>query len=642
MNLKNLTTRQAGLLFGLVLLVTGLFYLPGVNGQWLHDDFGRIVQNPQVTIAPEELDLQALALATAHYPERPLPMMSFAAAHALCGDSPACQKVPNVFLHLLTGLALFVLLTTLSRQARARGLFDLPAWLPLAVSALWVAHPINVSTTLYAVQRMTVLATLFSLLALQAWLYARDADTLPRRVGGLLAVAAATAVGTLCKETALLVPLFIVLIELLLLTPARRARIPHPLLLGTGSALLFFALLALLVLLPPDFLLRSYVSREFTPVERLLTESRILVYYASEVLLPWGERMSIYLDIFPLSRSLLDPPTTLAAVLACIGAVAASLAVLLKRPSLPAFGILLFFTGHLLESTVYGLILAYEHRNYLPAIGLLLAACGWIAQLPQPARLKVAVAPLLLLALFIFSASELRSRASAWGSKEGFASLLEKPRWAHSALALGQLAQYYAALEEANPDDPLLRRVYNRQANNYYLLTAQATRQNFLPLAMLTARSATPEEREQAWQMLEDSASNAVPDNTATNAIAWLVTCTFNPLCPVDRDRLAGVIERLLANPRTHPGARTLIQRAAGAFYARVYGNPERGIALARAAAASGNLEARESLIKNLAILGRADEARAAYQELLRDTHIDEQRRARIEATLYSAGLTGP
>ena len=55
---------------------------------------------------------------------------------------------------------------------------------------------------------------------------------------------------------------------------------------------------------------------------------------------------------------------------------------LLGRQPLVSLGILWFFTGHLMESTVIGLELAHEHRNYLADYGIILAITALIAQAP--------------------------------------------------------------------------------------------------------------------------------------------------------------------------------------------------------------------------------------------------------------------
>jgi hypothetical protein len=116
----------------------------------------------------------------------------------------------------------------------------------------------------------------------------------------------------------------------------------------------------------------GYAVRDFTLVERLMTEARVLWFYLSQILLPSHGAFAIYLDGFSVSRSLFQPPSTLfslvgwALVLVVVG--------FKHRWPMLSFGLLWFLVGHSLESTIVPLEIAHEHRNYLPALGPLLAA----------------------------------------------------------------------------------------------------------------------------------------------------------------------------------------------------------------------------------------------------------------------------
>ena len=82
------------------------------------------------------------------------------------------------------------------------------------VAALWVSLPLLLSSTLYIVQRMTLLAAFFSLLAMIAYCRGRD-NWLDGRPGGrwLLLAAIAVLLATFSKENGLLAVPMIVLIE---------------------------------------------------------------------------------------------------------------------------------------------------------------------------------------------------------------------------------------------------------------------------------------------------------------------------------------------------------------------------------------------------------------------------------------------
>ncbi len=634
---------QGALLVTLILL-TFLLYLPGVNGPFLHDDFGRIVDNELVTA--KSLDLQTLLLSTREYPSRPLSMISFAVNHASCGAEPVCFKLPNLLLHLLTGLALFIFLRALGTLGQQRHLFEMPGWLPLAVTALWLLHPLQVSTVLYAVQRMTQLATLFSLLALFAWLRARSLNSGGvARILWLLATALFSALAILSKESAYLIPLYILLLEWLLYRKSISGNAtpqPHasrPVLTGALMTTALAGIFWWIATFPPERILAGYLTRDFQPMERLLTETRLLMHYASLLFYPTQERMIFNLDNVELSRSLLQPLSTLTATLGCLALIGWSFVTLLRKPSLIAFGILFFFVGHLIESTVIGLVLAYEHRNYLPAAGLLLATVALLQQLQGWPRTLFAVT---LTVLAIFSIFNLHERVNVWSSEETYVAALESPRWINSYGANADIARHTAKLERRHSDDPMLVRLYHKKISKHLALAARATSQPFLPLAQLLVRPASPAEHAQHWDILDAVATNAPLNVDALNATAWLGDCLLNATCLLPHARYAHYLDLLLANPRQDARTRALLSRVAGTFFTKVYGDTEKGIALARQGAASGLPEARESLIKNLAFLGRLDEAGAEYAALRRDTTVPLPRRLRIEAALAHPGVVLP
>jgi tetratricopeptide (TPR) repeat protein len=148
----------------------------------------------------------------------------------------------------------------------------------------------------------------------------------------------------------------------------------------------------------------NFSSRDFNLYERILTESRVLIFYLKMIIIPSVQELGLYHDDYTLSHGLLAPPTTLFSLLALAALLLTSLLLLGKRP-LVSLGILWFFTGHLLESTIIPLEIAHEHRNYLADYGILLAATCAIAQatlkkLEPFTRIPV---PLLFILLFAYT-----------------------------------------------------------------------------------------------------------------------------------------------------------------------------------------------------------------------------------------------
>src|SRR3546814_4629197 len=104
-------------------------------------------------------------------------------------------------------------------------------------------------------------------------------------------------------------------------------------------------------------------GRHFTTLERVLIQPSVLSLNLWQILVPLPQHMPVYYDWGQLSRSLIEPWTTLpasAAVLALLGTAWS----LRTRWPLFALGVFLFFAAHFIASNVVGLELAFEHRNH--------------------------------------------------------------------------------------------------------------------------------------------------------------------------------------------------------------------------------------------------------------------------------------
>ena len=246
---------------------------------------------------------------------------------------------------------------------------------------------------------MNQLATLFSLAALLSYLKLRVAAS----DGGasrmrLLALGAGvltlSMVAYACKENALLIPVFIVLIEWYLF-PGFPAWLRTRSGLATAIAVSVVVLALLAWLLPVSGLL-DYSIRAFSLQERVLTEARILWIYMTQLVVPSSTATGLYQDGIPVSTGLFSPLTTATAIAGIV--VLIGFAIRYRgheTVGIIAFGIAFFFAGHLLESTVFPLELYYEHRNYLPSVGLYLSfavSAFWLLRnMRQPYAIGVAL-----------------------------------------------------------------------------------------------------------------------------------------------------------------------------------------------------------------------------------------------------------
>ena len=356
-----------------VLALVVFCYWRGLPGPLLLDDYP--VLGPLLVDGELASDWRTQLFSTTGPLGRPVAMLSFAANAALAGDAYVYWKAVNLALHLAVGAALWWLATGLLAATRVPG--PRRAWAAGLLCTLWLVHPLQVSTVLYTVQRMTELAALFAALGMAAYVAGRRA--LQEARGGWGAIAAAYALclplAAFSKESGLLLPGYLAAIELTVFRAAdgQRRRI---LLLHAVT----FALPALLVAgyYATHFqaaLLESYSGRGMTLGGRLLTECRVLVSYLAQIVIPTRRELGFFHDDVVVSSGWFAPPTTAAAA-AFLALLLAGALVAARRLPLVALGVLLFFAGHAMESTIFPLELMFEHRNYLPSFGVLLALTG--------------------------------------------------------------------------------------------------------------------------------------------------------------------------------------------------------------------------------------------------------------------------
>jgi hypothetical protein len=402
---------QPGVLLAAGCLLTGLLYLPGLSGPWLLDDFNNI--GLLLAQTPDSTPYREIIFSNPSGPlGRPVAMATFAANHALGLFSTPALKATNVALHLLTGVLVFLLLRLLF--ARRQPVTKMNAGLFAALLGVWwLLLPLHMSTVLYIVQRMTELSSIFALGSCITYVHGRDLLAEQPRRGWLMLTTSLLLLfplALLAKESAACTLAWLALIELFFFHEAQRQRWLGLALIGTGL------LLGFAVLLPPAVLEAGYGARDFSMGERLLSQPRALWSYIQAILLPEAAgKLGIFQDDFPVSRSLLAPWTTLPALVGLLGLLFAAWRLAASPRWWPvSFGLLFFLAGHIVESTVVPLELYFEHRNYLPSLGLLLAAgTAVLAAWPWSPRL-LAMLSGLFLALIALSTSQ---RSMIWGNE---------------------------------------------------------------------------------------------------------------------------------------------------------------------------------------------------------------------------------
>ena len=343
--------------------MTVAVYWAGLPGGFYFDDEANILVLESVRL--EVLNLPNLRDAAnsgvAGFGGRPIAQLSFALNHYFSGFDAIAFKATNLAIHLIAGIFVYLV----ARHLLAARMFAGVA------AMLWLLHPLQLTSVLYVVQRMTSLSALFLLAGFLLHMIGRERGG---RGGVLMLLGAWSLLWPLSffsKETGVLFPVLVLAWEVIVRRGTQGRLDGFARLLAAGVGLGFAAGLIYALLPAGQWLWAGYEMRGFTLPERLLTEGRVLWFYLGLIVFPRLEAFGLYHDYMPLSTGLLVPWTTLPAWLGLAGLVWIAWRARHRAPLL-AFGIAWFLIGHGMESTVLPLEIAHEHRNYLPSFGIVL------------------------------------------------------------------------------------------------------------------------------------------------------------------------------------------------------------------------------------------------------------------------------
>ncbi|HET8554889.1 MAG TPA: tetratricopeptide repeat protein [Rhodanobacteraceae bacterium] len=406
----------------IVLLVAWWAYHPGLGGGFLFDDFA----NLPALGATGPVDNWAtfwryITSGHADPTGRPLTLLTFLIDARNWPADPRPFLRTSIVLHLVNGALLFLLLRRLGRALKPGPTDGSTDWrinlAALLGAALWLLHPLFVSTTLYIVQREAMLPATFVLAGLMLWLHGRTRMLAGRTVSGwvwmLLGLGGCTLLAVLSKANGILLPALALTIEYTVLRhpapvgahPVRDGLEvlsgPRPSRTGCAPtretnryrvALCFLGWL-------PACVVASYLihagwngfvhgissARPWTLGQRLLTEPRVLMDYLQLLWLPRPFTPGLFNDQIHASTLLFAPWTTLPCLLAVFGLIVGALWLRKRWPAL-ALAVLFYFVGQALESSTIALELYFEHRNYLPAMLMFWPLALWLCGVPQSRR----------------------------------------------------------------------------------------------------------------------------------------------------------------------------------------------------------------------------------------------------------------
>ncbi|MBA4369482.1 MAG: hypothetical protein C0403_17790 [Desulfobacterium sp.] len=388
--------------------ITIILYSHTLNSPFVLDDAANILENRYIRISSLTWEDLYNAAFKSLRSKRPLSNISIALNYYIGRYNVLGYHLFNIVIHIATGIVLYLFLKLTFRvhsPSRCQNKF-----IPFFVTLIWLVHPVQTQAVTYIVQRMTSMSALFYLLSMLLYANGRSLSLQGivkkgiregRRPYFYFFGSFVTGGLALCsKENAATLPFFIFLYEWFFFQNLDRKWLKQN---RICFFWIFFLLLLFVILYmgenPVEKIVSQYETRNFTLSQRLLTETRVVVYYITLLVYPHPSRLNLDHD-FPLSISLLSPVTTLLSLGILAGLIAVAI-LIAKRERVFSFCIFWFLGNLVMESSVIGLEIIFEHRLYLPSmLVFILPACLFFSYFKSENLSKVILCAVILILSF--------------------------------------------------------------------------------------------------------------------------------------------------------------------------------------------------------------------------------------------------
>ncbi len=278
----------------------------------------------------------------------------------------------NTIIHLINGVLIYGISYKIFKFLKPNSSYI--AILSLFSSFFWLILPLNISTNLIAVQRMASLSGMFVFAGVLSYLYCVDYQQKNYKLGSFLlygCITVFTLLAMFSKENGLLLPLLLLVLELTVFSLSDSIQQGRK--LRVASLSLCYLVVLFYLVNAVWHAEEIYASRPYTFIERITTEPQILVDYLRLIFVPDIYSFNPFHDNYPYNQSFFETQySTFSTVLIIVLILLALL--WRQKYKVFSFAILWFLTAHLLESTVIGLELYYEHRNYVASFAVCFAA----------------------------------------------------------------------------------------------------------------------------------------------------------------------------------------------------------------------------------------------------------------------------
>ena len=300
-------------------------------------------------------------------PRRPLANLSFGLNYYFHGLRLPGYHMVNIVIHVLSGMLLYLFVfKTLTLPGR-HPVCKHPVHTATMAGLLWFANPLQIQSVTYIVQRMTGMATLFFLCSFLSYLYGRLGQKIWTRAALFGSSAMCWILAMASKEIALTLPVLIFIYEWFFFQDLDRAWLKRSAIyVAAGSVGLLAAVYLIYHYSPLNLVTGISQPRQYTALERFLTQGRVIFLYVSLLIYPHPSRLNLNHDI-SVSHGILNPFTTL---LSFAGLFLLFVLTILtaKRYRIVAFCSIWVFANLAIEAMAASIESMFEHRVYLPSM----------------------------------------------------------------------------------------------------------------------------------------------------------------------------------------------------------------------------------------------------------------------------------
>lgn len=390
----------------LISVLSVVVYSNTFHAPFVLDDYIYILRNPDIT-----------SLSNFWPPDgtRYTGYLSFAVNYRLGGYDVFGYHAFNIAVHIVNGLLVYALarLTLETPLIRSRTSGKYAQTIPLISALVFALHPVQTESVTYITQRFASLAALFYILSLVFYIKWRLGKGGARGKAFYAFALLAALAAMKSKEISFTLPVMLALFEFSFFSGPLRKRFVR--------IIPFFAAA---LTIPASFLLlkgagsgvderimqlQNIELGKLSSYEYFISQFRVIAKYLRLIIYPVDQNL---LYDLPFYRSILIPEVFFSFILLAVILASSILLYMKSRKNgsafglFASFGVFWFFVALSIESSVIPIQdIIYEHRLYLPLVGLSLAfssACALV--LEKAERPGISPLALRLILVIVFAA----------------------------------------------------------------------------------------------------------------------------------------------------------------------------------------------------------------------------------------------